>query len=393
MGQNPTSGILSLARRRQIYALCSQYDIIIIEDDPYWFLQYPTATVANTQTSTSSRNTSAGPNDAIFANAELRPAGWKSSGYEFVDSLVPSYVNIDVDGRVVRLDTFSKTIAPGCRLGWITAQPALIERLARITETSSAQPSGFVQGMVAKLLLGPDHDATSSERATPIPHSKGRKGGGSETIPSSSGWKTDGWVRWLAGLRGNYERRMNTISQILDSGKYMFSTTRRHSLDLLHSDSPAASSEAWALVDKIPMYNFTWPAGGMFLWLHILFETHPLYTAYQRESGLAGLATLSRALWVLWTTPPYLVLVQSGLMFSPTDTIAERHGWQYFRLCFAAIDEDDLAPTAQHLADGTAAFWRIRDRETIEKLVEQSEEHVAASAPRLANLATAATRC
>ena len=36
MGQNPTSGVLSLQRRRDIYALCQEYDILIVEDDPYW---------------------------------------------------------------------------------------------------------------------------------------------------------------------------------------------------------------------------------------------------------------------------------------------------------------------------------------------------------------------
>ena len=36
IGQNPTSGVLSLARRREIYKLCRDYDIVICEDDPYW---------------------------------------------------------------------------------------------------------------------------------------------------------------------------------------------------------------------------------------------------------------------------------------------------------------------------------------------------------------------
>lgn len=36
----------------------------------------------------------------------------------FVRSLSPSYLTFDYEGRVIRLDTFSKTIAPGSRLGW-----------------------------------------------------------------------------------------------------------------------------------------------------------------------------------------------------------------------------------------------------------------------------------
>lgn len=120
MGHNPTSGVLSVQRRKDIYALCSKYDIIIVEDDPYWYLQYPSAAAEEAK----SRGLATPTETQTY-----KPT--KSSGYEFLDSLVPSYLSIDTDGRVIRLDTFSKTIAPGCRLGWITAQPAFIERLLR----------------------------------------------------------------------------------------------------------------------------------------------------------------------------------------------------------------------------------------------------------------------
>ena len=43
IGHNPTGGVQSVERRREIYALCVKYDIIIIEDDPYWYLQFPSA--------------------------------------------------------------------------------------------------------------------------------------------------------------------------------------------------------------------------------------------------------------------------------------------------------------------------------------------------------------
>lgn len=120
MGHNPTGIVLSVERRKAIYALCSRYDVIIVEDDPYWYLQFPSAVIE----------------EAVSRN-QPRPEGapnytpQKSSGYPFLDSLVPSFLSIDTDGRVVRLDTFSKTIAPGCRLGWITAQPDLVERYVR----------------------------------------------------------------------------------------------------------------------------------------------------------------------------------------------------------------------------------------------------------------------
>lgn len=121
VGQNPTAGTLSVQRRKDIYEVCVKFDVVIIEDDPYWYLQYPSA------------NQSSRVETITSDDSPPR----KSSGYPFLDSLVPSYLSVDYQGRVVRLDTFSKTVAPGCRMGWITTQPALCERLLRITETST----------------------------------------------------------------------------------------------------------------------------------------------------------------------------------------------------------------------------------------------------------------
>ena len=60
-------------RRQQIYSMCRQHDVIILEDDPYFYLQ--------------------------FANGGA-PQGLQDLGQ--------SYLSLDVDGRVVRLDSFSK---------------------------------------------------------------------------------------------------------------------------------------------------------------------------------------------------------------------------------------------------------------------------------------------
>src|ERR1700712_5173135 len=116
---------------------------MIIEDDPYWYLQFPSATGKEAEA-----------RGLVPPPAQAPHKLGKSTGYPFLDSLVPSYLNFDPDGRVVRLDTFSKTVAPGCRLGWITAQPNIIERILRITETSTQQPSGFVQAMLSELIMG-----------------------------------------------------------------------------------------------------------------------------------------------------------------------------------------------------------------------------------------------
>ncbi|KAK5001701.1 hypothetical protein LTR39_006883, partial [Cryomyces antarcticus] len=272
IGQNPTAGTLSLARRKDIIALCNKYDIIIVEDDPYWYLQYPSAANKKAEARAARQNDSNTVEHAEKIRANFRThesarstapalsssAPQKSSGYDFLDSLVPSYLSVDTEGRVVRLDTFSKTVAPGCRLGWITAQPALIERILRITETSTQQPSGFVQAMIAELIMGP----------------QSKNDGGQGGAKDGSGWKVDGWVRWLEGLRGNYERRMNAMCQILEDGQFLVKAGRRNSLTS-HASSSDDDEDEWAVVEKTQMYAFDWPLGGMFIWLHINFPSHP----------------------------------------------------------------------------------------------------------------------
>ncbi|KAL9614452.1 MAG: hypothetical protein Q9167_001055 [Letrouitia subvulpina] len=324
IGQNPTSGILSVERRKEIYALCCKYDVVIIEDDPYWYLQYPSAKRSYPASRAVQESRGAVPGARNFNTPN-------SSGYPFLDSLVPSYLSIDIEGRVVRLDTFSKTVAPGSRLGWITAQPALCERLLRITETSTQQPSGFVQSVVGQMIIGP--------------HDPNGRGGGKD----DAGWETDGWVRWLEGLRGNYERRMQTMCNILESGKQLLKSGRRQSM-----------TDDWSVVETVPMYDFVWPLGGMFVWIKLNLKTHPLWKKIDHEK-------LGRALWVYLTTDKYLVLVAPGSLFAPTEEIRVGKGWSFFRICFAAVDEPDVAKTSHRFVEGCKSFWRKKNVGDIEE--------------------------
>lgn len=67
--------ITPLVRRREIYAICRHFDILILEDDPYFYLQFSTA------------------------------HGGEPKG---LNDLGCSYLSMDVDSRVIRLDSFSK---------------------------------------------------------------------------------------------------------------------------------------------------------------------------------------------------------------------------------------------------------------------------------------------
>jgi DNA-binding transcriptional MocR family regulator len=345
MGHNPTGIVYSLKRRQEIYAVCSKYDVIIIEDDPYYYLQFPSSAAKEA----ASRDRPAPPADE---ESRYRPEGWKSSGYAFLDSLAPSYLNVDTDGRVIRLDTFSKTIAPGCRLGWITAQPKLIERFLRISETSTQQPSGFVQSMVAELVLGPQNaDALATYRSLRT---------NKERI-AFKGWKMDGWVRWIEGLRGEYERRMNRMCRILDQGRYQ-----------LKQGTPVNAADAdWGVVTKTQLFDYSWPRGGMFVWVRFNMETHPLWGAVDSHGNLVDGTMLCGALLIFLTRKPYLVLVSPGLMFSATEEVRQHAGWRYYRMCFAAIANEDLDSCSQRFVDGVQKYWKMKSVNDLEDLLEE----------------------
>jgi hypothetical protein len=99
------------------------------------------------------------------------------------------------------------------------------------------------------------------------------------------------------------------------------------------------------------------------------FETHPL-------ASKVAHARLSRALWLFWTTKPYLVLVSPGLIFSPTEEIRNRDGYKFFRLCFAACDDKEIEPISRRFVDGVQDFWKIKSVKKIDELLEEEGEGV-----------------
>jgi 2-aminoadipate transaminase len=87
--QNPTGLLLSLEKRRALLAWADRRNMVIVEDDPYGVLFF----------------------DDVATEAETRPI--KAD---------------DTNGRVIYLSTFSKTLAPGFRVGWMVAPAPLVER-------------------------------------------------------------------------------------------------------------------------------------------------------------------------------------------------------------------------------------------------------------------------
>jgi DNA-binding transcriptional MocR family regulator len=310
-GQNPTSGVLSLARRKELYNVCSSFDVVIIEDDPYWNLYYPSSHAISKKYREGTGAAAPSPS----TNDNAKPVSM-SSGHKFINELIPSLLSIDEDGRVIRLDSFSKTIAPGCRLGWVTAQPAVTEQIFRITDGTTQQPSGFIQAIVTKLL----GDFSSS--AEP------------------GGWGLQGWIQWLEGLRDAYQRRMIMMAVIFEENRILTSGTE--------------------------MFTFSWPMGGMFLWVRVNIEGHSLATSLDPKR-------LMLALWILCTQPPYRILTVPGGDFAANNAIKQSHGYRYLRFCFAAVEESTLEDKSRSFVQACRDFWDVEDSKDIDHILR--EEH------------------
>jgi 2-aminoadipate transaminase len=87
--QNPTGLLLSLEKRHRLLEWAARRDVLVIEDDPYGALYFEDV---------------ARPGDTRPLRAD------------------------DEYGRIIYLGSFSKTLAPAFRVGWMAAPPALIDR-------------------------------------------------------------------------------------------------------------------------------------------------------------------------------------------------------------------------------------------------------------------------
>lgn len=122
--QNPTGCSYSETRRREIYAICQRYDIVIIEDDPYHYLQF------NLPDSSAPAMSQPGLHDLVSH----------------------SFLSMDVDGRVVRLDSFAKFLAPGFRLGWATGPRSIIDKMAMKIHSATLGGNMMCQSIVSNVL-------------------------------------------------------------------------------------------------------------------------------------------------------------------------------------------------------------------------------------------------
>ena len=113
--QNPGGTTLAEGRRHELVLLAERFGIPIIEDDPYGQLRYEGEHLTPL---------------VVLDRENLR----RDRGYSI--------------GNVIYLSTFSKTLSPGLRLGWIVAPPEVIKKLVQLKQGADLHTSTFGQ-MVA----------------------------------------------------------------------------------------------------------------------------------------------------------------------------------------------------------------------------------------------------
>jgi 2-aminoadipate transaminase len=108
---NPAGVTLSVPRRAEVLAICAEYGVAVLEDNPYGLLG-------------------------------------------FAGQVYPALRSMNRD--VIYLGSFSKTFAAGLRVGWALVPPTVRDRLVLAAESATLCPPSFTQMLVSRYLAGHD---------------------------------------------------------------------------------------------------------------------------------------------------------------------------------------------------------------------------------------------
>ncbi|MEU8239383.1 PLP-dependent aminotransferase family protein [Actinoplanes missouriensis] len=111
--QNPAGLTLSLEKRQALLALAAQYEFIIFEDDPY---------------------------------VDIR----------FRGEPLPSMLSMDSDNTVVHASSFTKTVCPGVRVGYLVGPAALIDAIAKKATNLYISPGMVSEAIVHQFCVSGD---------------------------------------------------------------------------------------------------------------------------------------------------------------------------------------------------------------------------------------------
>lgn len=107
--QNPAGVTLTLERRKEILEMAETYDLLILEDDPYGELRYEGEHIKHCR-------------------------------------------SLDTEERVIYFGTFSKILAPGYRIGWVSAPEEIIKKMVIAKQFTDLCTNPFGQHVVAEFM-------------------------------------------------------------------------------------------------------------------------------------------------------------------------------------------------------------------------------------------------
>ncbi len=113
---NPAGITMSKEKREAVYALAQEFDVMILEDNPY--------------------------GDLRFAGEE-----------------VPTIKSMDTDGRVIYCGSFSKILSAGMRIGFLSANEEIMQKIVVAKQVEDVHTNVFFQMICAKYLQQYDLNA------------------------------------------------------------------------------------------------------------------------------------------------------------------------------------------------------------------------------------------
>lgn len=113
--QNPTGNTMSFEKRKALYELARKYNTVIFEDNPYGDIRFD------------------GEN-------------------------VPSIKSLDIDGRVIYAGSFSKILAPGLRVGYMSAPKDIVQKAIVCKQVSDVHTNIWAQIVCEKFMVECDLD-------------------------------------------------------------------------------------------------------------------------------------------------------------------------------------------------------------------------------------------
>jgi 2-aminoadipate transaminase len=107
--QNPAGVTIPRSRRLEIISVAERHDLLIVEDSPY---------------------------------RDVR----------FEGTPEPLMASLDTSGRVITLFTFSKILAPGFRLAWVTGHPQIIDKIVTAKQSADLCSPPLIQKIAARYI-------------------------------------------------------------------------------------------------------------------------------------------------------------------------------------------------------------------------------------------------